>query len=118
MNTYMKRLEYYLEENKSDFLGDFGTVWERLYWAYIESNPTDSDLIRQKYLELDTCIAKLTIRENDQVMDLLSNLCVEHEKAAFFAGLQTGLRLLRELWAAPDSDCENRGEDCIQIYRN
>ena len=98
MNTYMKKLEYYLEENKSDFLGDLGVVWERLYWAYIESNPTDSALIRQKYQELDTCIAKLTIRENDQVMDLQSNLCVEHEKAAFFAGLQTGLRLLRELW--------------------
>ena len=103
MNTYMKKLEYYLEENKSDFLGDLGVVWERLYWAYIESNPTDSDLIRQKYLDLDTCIAKLTIRENDQVMDLLSNLCVEHEKAAFFAGLQTGLRLLRELWIGADS---------------
>ena len=99
MNTFRKMVESYLEENKSDFLeGERGAIWERLYWAYLESNPTDSISIRQKYEQLDACLKKLTIRENDRVMDLLGNLCVEHEKAAFFAGLQTGLRLLRELW--------------------
>ena len=97
MNTYMEKLEHYLEENKSDFLGDMGAVWERLYWVYIEARPTDSTLIRQKYGELDACMEKLTIRENDQVMDLLCDLCTEYEKAAFFAGMQTGIRLLREV---------------------
>ena len=113
MNTYMEKLETYLEENKSSILGSgMEPIWERLYWAYIESNPTDSALIRQKYEELDGCMAKLTIRENDRVMDLLSNLCMEHEKAAFFAGVQTGVRLLWELWISPDSD-EKTGQGTV-----
>ena len=40
---------------------------------------------------------KLSFRENNQVFSLVGSLCAEHERIAFFAGLQLGAQLMLEL---------------------
>ena len=96
MNPYMKQLEthlaqYILEGN------DVESVWEMLYWCYTECYPINNEEIRKGFRDLESCLPRLTLEQDDKVTNLISILCLEHEKAAFYAGLQAGTRLVLEL---------------------
>ena len=47
--------------------------------------------------ELNDRLEELSFRENNRVFFLVGSLCAEHERIAFFAGLQLGAQLMLEL---------------------
>ena len=55
--------------------------------------------LRQKEIscELNDRLEELSFRENNRVFSLVGSLCAEHERIAFFAGLQLGAQLMLEL---------------------
>ena len=98
MNPYIEQLKTYLAENEPNYRGGGAkTIWEMLYWHYSEANPIENDKIRGKLAQLNECLEKLTIRENDRVFDLVMDLCLGYDQAAFYAGLRVGGRLTEEL---------------------
>lgn len=93
-----EELHSFLESQEMNFgTAEAHSVWEMLYWCYVQLNPVDSETVRGQLASLDDCLRGLTLEENDQVCYLVSDLCLQCEKEAFFAGLQTGLRLGEEL---------------------
>lgn len=86
----------YLEKLKSE-LGEGDLVLEVLYSCYRELHPTDSNAIRQHFSHLNEVLGKLTLRECDQVWDLVCCLCSEHEREGFLEGLHVGTVLITEL---------------------
>ena len=93
----LEEIKAYLAAHEMSFgCPDAHSVWEMLYWCYFENNPFDSDRTRRVYSELDDCLSSLSVRENDRVFTRFNELSLVYEKAAFFAGLQIGLRLATE----------------------
>ena len=98
MNPYIAQLKTYLAENEINCRGGGAkTIWEMLYWYYSEANPIETDKIRAGLAQLNECLEKLTVRENGRVFDLVMDLCLGYEQAAFYAGLRVGCRLTDEL---------------------
>lgn len=46
---------------------------------------------------LNEYLSDLPLQENSQVFTLAGTLCAEHDRIAFFAGLQLGMQLMMEL---------------------
>lgn len=46
---------------------------------------------------MNDCLEELSFQENNRVFSLVGSLCAEHERIAFFAGLQLGAQLMLEL---------------------
>lgn len=59
--------------------------------------PADSAQIAANFDERNDVLAKLTLRECDQVWNLTCALCCEHEETAFLEGVRVGARLREEL---------------------
>lgn len=93
MKSYIENL---LEEFGQD-REDVGSVWELLYWAYMNEYPINSGEIRRMFTDLEQRMEGLNLAQNDQVIYLVSDICLAHEKAAFHAGLQVGWCLAEEL---------------------
>lgn len=90
MNPYIAQLKTYLTENEPNYGGAGAqTIWEMLYWCYTEYNPINTEKIRLKLTQLNGCLSKLTLKENDQVMDLLTDLCLECEHGHFTRGCRS-----------------------------
>lgn len=90
MHPYIDQLETYLNEQSQENGGAEYPVWELLYWAYMNEYPIDSGEIRGMFTDLEQRMEGLNLAQNDQVIYLVSDICLAHEKAAFHAGLQVG----------------------------
>lgn len=93
MSSYIEKLNDWLAENEPKGC----PIWAMLFWSYIEENPISNEKIRSTYSWLDQKLEHLTLAENDRFWNSVSDLCLEQEQAAFYAGLQAGIRLEREL---------------------
>ena len=70
---------------------------DSLYWHYSESHYMGNEKTKEMSRELNDRLEELSFRENNQVFSLVGALCAEHERIAFFAGLQLGAQLMLEL---------------------
>lgn len=75
--------------------GDAKAVADQLYWYYLENNRMDNEKISTSYAALREK-AKLPPREYDEVLYVVSDLCIEHGRLAFLEGLKIGLLLMQE----------------------
>lgn len=57
----------------------------------------DNEKTKEASRELDDCFEELPFQENNRVVALVGSLCAEHERVAFFAGLQLGAQWMLEL---------------------
>ena len=88
----------YLAANPPDYgYRDVDNILDMLYNFYSENNPIDSIAIRKNYQALDSFLNRFTLSQYDQVLDILCDLCLQHEEQAFRAGILIGLRLFVEL---------------------
>lgn len=85
----------------SKFPGDFQSLLEMIHYIYTACNPIDSSRIRADLKTFNALTVKLTIDESDQVFDVVSNLCLEHERRSFAHGIEVGMYLMTELNALP-----------------
>lgn len=98
MNRYIENLKNFLAEQIPNYsYADANSILELLYHCYMESNPVDNVVIRYQFKELDSILSHLSLKENDRVFYLVSNLCITHERQAFIDGVHVGMQLFSEL---------------------
>lgn len=73
------------------------SLLELLCYCYMEKNPIENAVIHYQFKVLDDALSKLTLQENDKMMDTVVRLCFEYSKRAFSEGLRTGIQLTAEL---------------------
>lgn len=88
-------LKRYAEENPPDS-GDARDVVEKLYWLYMERSRVGNEKVQTYYKTLREKV-NLPLREYDEVLYTVSDLCLEYGRMAFIEGLRLGLALAREL---------------------
>ena len=73
------------------------SILETLYLFYSENQTSDDDAIKEGFQKLNDCTAYLSFSENDNLCNIVCQLCTEHERRAYCAGFQTAFRLIEEL---------------------
>lgn len=94
MNSLSKTLKHYIEQILPD-CGNAQDVADRIYWCYMESDRIDNDKTKACYAALREKV-NLSLREYDEVLYIVSDLCLEHGRLAFMKGLKIGMLLMRE----------------------
>lgn len=98
MTPYIHQIQTYIEQHQPQFgHEDIHTIAELLYNCYTELNPIDTTEIRGGFREIDQIIRNLSIQDNDRVFAVVCQLCTQHERLAFLAGMRVGAQLLLEL---------------------
>lgn len=70
---------------------------EVLFDHYFDSKTEDEPNIEVAYKEFCHSLLDVDPFQIDEIMSSAAALCLEHERAAFIAGIRTRARLLREL---------------------
>ena len=91
MNLYFEKLQSELAQREDI------SVLEALYRCYWELHPTDSETIASHFHRLNDILGKLTLRECDEVWDLVCCLCSDHEQEGFLEGVHVGAELVMEM---------------------
>ena len=98
MESRLSKLKSYLIEHPID-LGDnvdFPCL-DALWWLYAEHHPMVNDNTKSHYFTIRNLVEAVPVLDSDQMMELVSRLCLEHERIAFFAGFRLGAQLILEL---------------------
>ena len=95
MDMLAKLLKDYVAQNPP-FCGDAQAIANQLYWAYMESHRSDNKT-NEHYAALRERV-NLPLREYDEVLYIVNDLCMEHGRLAFMEGLKVGFVLLHELF--------------------
>lgn len=96
MKECLKILADYCKKNPLDH-GDAESAMEVLYWHYTECNPIDNQKIRGGFAKLRRQFPNLSLQDFDPIFLTVSDLCMEHERLAFYEGLRLGMTLVMEL---------------------
>ena len=95
----MKKLEEtlkgYVDQNPPS-CGNAQAVVDQLYWCYMERNRIDNDKTNVCYTALREKV-NLPLREYDDVLYIVSDLCLEYGRQAFMEGLKVGMLLTQKL---------------------
>lgn len=98
MHPYINQLKEQLPQCfDRDAAQDVQEAVDMLYTFYQEHYPVHTKEIKQNFSDLNDVLEKLTLRECDKVWDLCCQLCTQHEKEGFLAGLRIGAALTAEL---------------------
>ena len=86
----------YLVKHPLDY-GDADSIIGMLYGRYNECNRMDTDEIKAAFDELYQRMNGRTLREMDQIVDVVCALCKDHQMSGFADGIKVGLLLAKEL---------------------
>lgn len=95
MKNLSEFLKSYAEQNLP-VCGNAEAVVDLIYWAYMESNRIDNDKTNACYAALREKVS-MPLREYDEVLYIVSDLCLEHGRLAFMEGLKIGMLLMQEM---------------------
>ena len=98
MNPYTEKLQAYLANRPVNrHWEDAQSILELLCYIYVEQNPIENSTILYQYQKLDQLLEDLSLRENDQLSDLICDICTEYARQAFLSGVHVGFSLFTEL---------------------
>ena len=98
MQEFVARLNELLAEYRLNYHdATVESLLEILYLVYIENSGVDNDEIRQNFGNLYTALTGRTIQEIDDIIDIVCELCRDHEKSGFVEGVKVGIRLSQEV---------------------
>ena len=98
MENYITALNNYMEENKTTpNCPDAASLLDMLFCCYNQRKCLNTDTVRRNFRELDDILNILPLHQQDRVIDLACELCVEHQREAFQEGIFVGFRLHDEL---------------------
>ena len=101
MKPYIEKLKEYLAQNEPRYpYQDMQTLIETLYIFYTELNPVDSPELQHRWKLLHPFLDSLPPKEQTELFDNISGVCIEQEHAAFLEGFRAGARLVVELYEA------------------
>lgn len=85
----------FVDQNPPD-CGNAQDVVDRLYWCFMEHNRVENRKTNDCYARLREKV-NLPLREYDEVLYIVSDLCLAHGRLAFMEGLKVGILLMQEL---------------------
>ena len=98
MKKYLAALQAKEATQQANFGKDADTVLELLYNTYYEHVCTDdTEEIKQAFDELYQSMTGKTLKEKDEIIDTVCNLCRLHQHTGFIDGIRLGLCLAQEL---------------------
>jgi hypothetical protein len=95
----MKRLADFLKsyvEKNPPSCGNTQDVVHQLYWCYMERKRIDNDKTNACYTALREKV-NVPLQEYDEVLYIVSDLCLEYGRHAFMEGLKVGILLMQEM---------------------
>lgn len=96
MKKYIQVLQEHCKQDPPNH-GDYQSVMNLLYWIYTEYNPIDEQKLRDGFAKLRSQFPHLSLQDFDPVFTIVSDLCADHERLAFYEGLRLGVTLMQEL---------------------
>ena len=93
MNPYIKNLSARLADLAPE------SAMEMLYEYYRDINIPETETVKANFSRLNDILAKLPLREMDEMWYRICDLCIEYQKRAFLDGVSTGAKLAAELEA-------------------
>lgn len=97
ISDYISELERMLEAVPVTVPCGAESLLSLLYDAYFETQGPSSQAIRDGYKSLYEYIKKLPTNDKEAVIDLVSTLCMEHERSGFIEGVRLGFQLKKEV---------------------
>ena len=94
---YMSKLKQLLEKTPVAIPCGAESLLSLLYDAYFEAQGPSSQAIKDGYTSLHDYIQNLPTNDKEEVIDLVSTLCMEHERSGFMEGVKLGFQLKKEL---------------------
>ena len=95
MKKTAEMLKEYVEQNPLNY-GEASSVLDVLFWHYAEYGSLDSEAIRDQFNTLRKLV-NFPPKEYDKVFDVVSDLCLEHGRLAFWEGIRLGMLLMCEI---------------------
>lgn len=95
MKKLAQLLRSYVEQNPPS-CGNAQDVADQLYWCYMERNRIDNNKTNACYAALREKV-NLPYRQYDEVLYIVSDLCLEYGRHAFMEGLKVGILLMQEM---------------------
>lgn len=98
MKKYLTALQAKEATQQAPLCNDANTVLELLYNTYYEHVCTDdTDEIKQAFDDLYHSMTGKTLKEKNEIIDAVCNLCRLHQQSGFVDGLKLATRLSHEL---------------------
>ena len=98
MEEYLRKLSTYVAEQAPDIhLDDVHTILDALFWADCESAGADNENVQQGYDTLQQQLQRLPAQDVNVIINIVNDLCWEHDRQGFINGFKMGMRLEQEL---------------------
>ena len=98
MEEYLRKLSAYISEHPPDIHSDGGdTILDALFWAYCESTGGDNENVQQGYDTLQQQLQRSPTQDVNAIINIVNDLCWEHDRLGFINGFKMGMRLEQEL---------------------
>ena len=98
MKKYLAALQAKEATQQANFGNDADTVLELLYNTYFEHVCTDdTDEIKQVFDDLYHSMTGKTLKEKDEIIDAVCNLCRLYQQTGFIDGIHLSLKLSQEV---------------------
>ncbi len=98
MKKYLAALQEKETNQQAPLCNDANTVLELLYNTYYEHVCTDDTVeIKQAFDDLYHSMTGKTLKEKNEIIDAVCNLCRLHQQSGFVDGLKLATRLSHEL---------------------
>ena len=96
IQAYIQKLKDYALAHDSGF-PDGETLLGMLYECHNENSPYDNEQIKADFSELYQQMNGMELREMDNIVYPVCELCRDHEKAGFVEEIKIGIQLASEL---------------------
>ena len=77
--------------------GDTDSVLELLYNAYVNTQGSDPEEIKEKFATIEECLSEVSLDMNNYIFAAVCDLCMAFEKKGFMDGIALGSHLILEL---------------------
>lgn len=98
VKEFLQRLSAYIAEHPSVLHSeDADTILDALFWVYSATACADGQAIRQYNENLDHLLQDMPAEYVNTIIDIVNDLCREHDRQGFINGFKLGMRLEQEI---------------------
>ena len=98
MQQFINRLNELLADFHLDYhSATTSSLLEILYLVYVENSGVDNDEVRENFSNLYAALKNKSMREIDDIIDIVCDLCCAHERNGFLEGVKVGVKLAQEV---------------------
>ena len=97
MDEFMTALQSKLDTLQPNYPDNAESILEVLFDAYNETSGFDNAAIKADFEELYRLMNGKSLKEIDEIIYAVCNLCRDHEKVGFIEGAQIGARFMIEI---------------------